>query len=110
MKTAVEALARCHHQVFATAVQEIASRLGARPEIRKFDEHPENFEEMARLTLAVLDAAGFAIVPKEPTEAMVKASRTAVMGPIQRPPGRNPADVKHEIRLRAAIAAAKEGA
>lgn len=41
------------------------------------------YEKQAEIALAALDAAGFAIVPKEPTEAMLQAALNAYDKPAR---------------------------
>ena len=59
-----------------------------------------DYDRVARLALAALDAAGLAVVPKEPTEEMVVAAFVRDMGPHE---------CLYTSIYRAMIAAAKEG-
>jgi hypothetical protein len=43
-----------------------------------FVKHWEDWRDEARAAIAALDAHGFAIVPKEPTEAMIDAAFDAI--------------------------------
>ena len=55
---------------------EVMARAGATFEEVEYDKYRELFNEQAAHVLAALDAAGLAVVPVEPTTAMLAAGMT----------------------------------
>jgi len=66
---------------------------------------------VADAQIAALHAAGYAVVPVEPTEAMLRAAHAALYQwrELQGDPQANPTNPqKHAVRYRAMLAAAQE--
>ena len=57
---------------------EVMARAGASFEEVEYDKFPELFIEQAEYMLAALDKSGLAVVPVEPTEAMVVAGANEI--------------------------------
>ena len=62
---------------------EVMARAGASFEEVEYDKFPELFIEQAEYMLAALAKSGLAVVPVEPTEAMLAAGRGEIFGDVK---------------------------